>query len=136
MKNTIEYRRSIFIPWVDSLLNSLPDRFLKHKNLLTSFICLLPTGHNPTDEQISSFRNLFDFYEKDMQQISFSVAKAEFELWYEKFKNCGYTLPLNAIDGLNLCDVKIFESVFIPLKIFATLPVSTSTAIVFHTTAN
>lgn len=63
-----------------------------------------------------------------MQQISFSVAKAEFELWNEKFKNCGYSLPLNAIDCLNLCDIKIFESVFILLKIFATLPVSTSTA--------
>ncbi|KAE9525840.1 hypothetical protein AGLY_014066 [Aphis glycines] len=122
------YRRSIFIPWVDSFLNSLSDRFLKHKNLLTSYKYLLPTGRNPTDEQISSFKNLFDFYEKDTQQINFSVAKAEFELWYEKFKNCGYTLPLNAIDGLNLCDIKIFESVFILLKIFATLPVSTSTA--------
>jgi hypothetical protein len=63
-----------------------------------------------------------------MQQNIFSVAKAEFELWYEKFKNCCYTLPLNAIDGLNLCDLKIYESVFILLKIFATLPISTSTA--------
>ncbi|XP_050520334.1 52 kDa repressor of the inhibitor of the protein kinase-like [Daktulosphaira vitifoliae] len=75
------YRRSIFVPWIDSFLNSLSDRFLKHKNLLTSFKCLLPTGHTPTDEQISSFKNLFEFYEKDMQHISFSVAKAEFELW-------------------------------------------------------
>ena len=58
-----------------------------------------------------------------MQQNSFSVAKAEFELWYEKFINCGYILPLNSIDGLNLCDVKIFESVFILWKIFATFPV-------------
>lgn len=49
-------------------------------------------------------------------------------MWYEKLKNCGYTLPLNAIDGLNLCDIKIFESVFILLKIFAMLPVSTSMA--------
>ncbi|CAI6359458.1 unnamed protein product [Macrosiphum euphorbiae] len=80
-KNIEEYyRRSIFIALVDSFLNSLSDRFLKHKNLLTSYKCILPTGRNPTDEQISSFKNLFDFYEKDMQQISFSVAKAEFEL--------------------------------------------------------
>jgi len=65
-----------------------------------------------------------------MQQISFSIAKAEFELWYEKFKNCGYTLSINAIDGLNLCNIKIkiYESVFILLKIFATSSVSTSTA--------
>jgi hypothetical protein len=63
-----------------------------------------------------------------MQQNSSSVVKAEFELWYEQFKNCCYTLPLNAIDDLNLCDFKIYESVFILLKIFATLQVSTSTA--------
>ncbi|XP_050527818.1 52 kDa repressor of the inhibitor of the protein kinase-like [Daktulosphaira vitifoliae] len=51
------YRRSIFVPWIDSFLNSLSDRFLKHKNLLTSFKCLLPTGHTPTDEQISIFQS-------------------------------------------------------------------------------
>jgi hypothetical protein len=40
------YRRSIFIPWIDSFLNSLSGRFFKHKNLLTSCKCLLPTGQN------------------------------------------------------------------------------------------
>lgn len=39
------YRRSIFIPWIDSLLNSLSDRFLKHKTLLISFKCLFPTSN-------------------------------------------------------------------------------------------
>jgi len=78
----------------------ISDRFLKHKNHLTGFKCLLSTGHNPTDEQISSLKKILIFMKKNMQQISFSVAKAEFELWYEKFKNCGYTLPLNAIDGI------------------------------------
>jgi len=50
------------------------------------------------------------------------------QIYVAHYINCGYTLPLNAIDGLNLWDVKIFESVFILLKIFATLPVSTSAA--------
>jgi len=61
-----------------------------------------PTGHNTTDEQISSFKHLFDFYEKYMKQISFALAKTEFELGHDKFKICWYSLPLNAIDGLNV----------------------------------
>lgn len=58
------YRCSIFIPQIDSFLNSFSDRFLKHKTLLISFKYLLPTKDNPTDEQISRFKNLFEFYEK------------------------------------------------------------------------
>lgn len=39
----------------------------------------LPTGNNLTNEQIPSFKNLFEFYEKDMSQNSITVAKAGFE---------------------------------------------------------
>lgn len=64
--------------------------------------------------------------EKICIKIFFSVAKTEFELRREKCKNCCCTLSLNAIDSLNLCALKIFESAFIFMKIFATLPVSTN----------
>jgi len=38
------YRRAIFTPWLDSFINNLSDRFLKHKCIIKSFKCLLPTG--------------------------------------------------------------------------------------------
>ncbi|CAI6364866.1 unnamed protein product [Macrosiphum euphorbiae] len=56
-----------------------------------------------------------------------NAAVAEFDLWYQKFQCPNHSLPHNAIDALNLCNDTLFETIFILLKIFSTLPVSTST---------
>lgn len=80
------------------------------------------------DEKNFKFKKSYRVQRKNIQQNSFSVAKSEFGLWREKFKIRCYTLPPIAIDGLNLCGLKIFYSVFIHLKILTTLTVSTSTA--------
>lgn len=64
-----------------------------------SVLIRLYTGRAyPTDERVSSFDNLFEFY---MQQNSFSAVKAEFVVWYDEFNNRRFTYPPNAIDGLH-----------------------------------
>lgn len=40
------YRISIFIPWSENLKTSLETRFLKHKDILGNFSCLLPLKEN------------------------------------------------------------------------------------------
>ncbi|KAG5868388.1 hypothetical protein JTB14_013590 [Gonioctena quinquepunctata] len=42
------YRKSVFIPWVDSFLSGLEDRFAKHKSILKKFMVLLPTENFPS----------------------------------------------------------------------------------------
>ncbi|KAG5895776.1 hypothetical protein JTB14_001624 [Gonioctena quinquepunctata] len=42
------YRKSVFIPWVDSFLSGLEDRFAKHKSILKIFMVLLPTENFPS----------------------------------------------------------------------------------------
>lgn len=39
-ENEEYYRRAIFIPWLDSFINSISERFLKHKGVIKSFKCL------------------------------------------------------------------------------------------------
>jgi len=70
-----------------------------------------------------NYGNYYNFSSCDISLFVYNKIQRQ-----RKIKNCWYTFPLNAIDGLNLCDIKIFESVFILFKLFATLSVSTSTA--------
>lgn len=42
------YRKSVFIPWVDSFLSGLEDRFTQHKSLLKKFMVLLPAETFPS----------------------------------------------------------------------------------------
>ncbi|KAJ8889025.1 hypothetical protein PR048_008519 [Dryococelus australis] len=46
------YRRSVFTPFVDTFLNQLEERFLKHKHILQSFQVLVPHGNRekPSEE--------------------------------------------------------------------------------------
>jgi hypothetical protein len=121
------YKRAIFIPWLDSFINSISERFLKHKDVIKSFKCLLPTGHIPNQTEKSQYSKLLEFYKNDIPQNGVNAAAAEFDLWYQKFAHQNHSLPHNAIDALNLCNDTLFQTIFILLKIFSTLPVSTST---------
>jgi hypothetical protein len=128
------YRCSVFIPWVDSFINNVSERFIKHKQILKSFVCLLPSGTVLSNKQKEDLLQLTKFYVKDLNQISGTSVghTAELELWYEQFNKNNTTntkiLPKNTIEALNLCNEDIYPITFTLLKIFATLPVSTSTA--------
>lgn len=66
-----------------------------------------------------------------MDNYSPNVLVTEFELWQEHCKTNEpneISMLKNAIDALNLCDKDISSNVHTRLKIFSTLPVSTSTA--------
>ncbi|CAI6343853.1 unnamed protein product [Macrosiphum euphorbiae] len=121
------YRRAIFIPWLDYFINNISDRFLKHKCIIKSFKCLLPTGNSPNQTEKSQYLKLLEFYKNDIPENGVNAAVAEFDLWYQKFQCPNHSLPHNAIDALNLCNDTLFETIFTLLKIFSTLPVSTST---------
>ncbi|KAJ8889466.1 hypothetical protein PR048_008965 [Dryococelus australis] len=49
------YRRTLFIPFCDHFINHLEERFISHKQLLTSLACLGPAGNSPTSQEISHF---------------------------------------------------------------------------------
>lgn len=134
------YRRAVFLPWLDSLLNNLSDRFTKHKDVLANFKCLLPNrDSHVSKEKKEQFLKLVDMYKDDLECESTNVLSAEFQLWHEKFhsvesvrlvsesKNNKRTVSNTAIIALNECDKRFFPNVHILLKLLCTLPISTST---------
>lgn len=136
-ENSEEYfRRAVFIPWTDGLISNLRARFTKHKDIIASFVCLLPSGSRPSKESTENFIKLADFYKTDLDSAGTKSLISELELWYNKFqcvKPSTSTVqesppPKNAIDALNICDHSFFPNVHVLLKIFSSLPVSTSTS--------
>lgn len=61
-KNEKEYyRRPILIPWLDSSINNISERFLKHKDIIKSFKCLLRTGNIPKQTKKLQYSKLLYF---------------------------------------------------------------------------
>ncbi|KAK4876004.1 hypothetical protein RN001_012426 [Aquatica leii] len=112
----VYYRRSIFIPWLDSFLANITERFCKHKNILKGFMCLLSSGSLPSEQEREQFLNITTFYQEDLDCSNALTITPEFELWYHKFKDSSEPLPRNAIDALNVCNKDIFSNIFILIK--------------------
>lgn len=131
------YQISIFLPWVDSFLSNLNDRFTKHEAILSNLMVLLPNGNPVNQKQIKDFHNLVSFYRQDIQELSKNVLEAELRLWYQKFIQPSKasidridppSIPKSALNAINMMNVDAYPNIFILLKIFSTLPVSTATA--------
>ncbi|XP_022160281.1 52 kDa repressor of the inhibitor of the protein kinase-like [Myzus persicae] len=111
------YRITIAIPYIDSFIINLKERFLIHKNILKGFQCIF-SGNIDFQE----FEELVHFYlDTDVQTVI-----AELKIWQSKL-NLTNQHPTIAIDALRLCNSSIFPNVHQLLKILCTLPVSTST---------
>nr|CAI5858780.1 unnamed protein product [Callosobruchus analis] len=84
--NCVEYYQiSIFLPWLDTFLSNLKERFSKHKMILSNLIVLLPSGNFTTQKQLDDFHALLSFYHQDVAELSRNVLDAELRLWYQKF---------------------------------------------------
>ncbi|KAJ8893061.1 hypothetical protein PR048_005642 [Dryococelus australis] len=138
-ENAKEYaRHGVFISWTDGLISNLRARLIKHTDILTSFVPLLPSGTSPSKESTVNFIKLTEFYKTDLDSVGMKSLISKFKLWYNKFKCVQHSKPStptvkdisalrNTIDALNVCDNSFFPNVHVLLKIFSSLHVSTST---------
>nr|CAI5847964.1 unnamed protein product [Callosobruchus analis] len=67
------YQISIFLPWLDSFLSNLKERFSKHKMILSNLMVLLPSGNFTTQKQLDDFHALLSFYHQDVAELSRNV---------------------------------------------------------------
>ncbi|XP_072395148.1 52 kDa repressor of the inhibitor of the protein kinase-like [Diabrotica undecimpunctata] len=74
------YRRSVFIPFFDEIIQSINDRFVAHKEILKPFQDLLSVQYDETIAK--SFQSLVDFYGLDETNI-----KGEIILWKQFLKD-------------------------------------------------
>ncbi|KAE9538663.1 hypothetical protein AGLY_005762 [Aphis glycines] len=99
------YRVTIAIPYIDSFIQQLNERFLCHINVLKD-----------------DFDELLQFYLDTDKQI----VKAELNLWHAVLKNNGQH-PKSGLEALRLCKKEMFLNIHILVQILCTLPVSTAT---------
>lgn len=68
MMNTPEeyYRVSIFIPFIDSIIQQLNDRFNKHREIISGFQALIDIKTDINDIK-TDFHQLVNFYQNDVE---------------------------------------------------------------------
>lgn len=123
------FKVAIFIPFVDNFCVHLNDRLLAHRNILSSFLCLVPRKivARPTPDQLTQMRNLCTTYAEDLQIISLDVALAELALWFRQLSKSN-TIPKTAIEAYLLCNGTALPCIKKLLQIMVTLPVTTCTS--------
>lgn len=129
------YRVTIFIPFLDNFIDQLHDRFLSHKNILSSFTCLFPNSDfkisNDVEESFKLLSEMYKdiIYENNLGDISEYSRNVELQLWQNSFKHQSDIIQTKktVTDLYFQCDPQIYPIISKLLQIFITLPVTTAT---------
>lgn len=109
------FRISIFIPFLDAMIAEIQNRFLTHKDILSSFSCLVSSQGSLND-----FDLLAKFYEDDLLEngafINTEQVRAEYLLWKRQLSEFPDTKS-SIIDMLKKCNKEIFPNVHKLLEI-------------------
>uniref|UniRef100_A0A2S2PK90 Repressor of the inhibitor of the protein kinase n=1 Tax=Schizaphis graminum TaxID=13262 RepID=A0A2S2PK90_SCHGA len=124
----VYFRVSIFIPFLDFFITQIQRRLLDHKQILSSFHCLLPSKINNLEfkkQFETDIVHLVRRYEK-IVNCSEEQSIGELRLWWNYVSQMNDNLK-NAHSALLVCDEKIFPIIRKLLVILVTLPVTTAT---------
>jgi len=109
------FRVSIFIPFIDSIIQQLNDRFNNHKEIISGFQVLI----NPCAK--SDLHHLVKYYQEDVE--SYEKVVSEVDLWH-RYLNTNNIKPQNALDVLLICNQDFYPNIYNLLHILAVLPVT------------
>lgn len=121
--NDIEtyYKIAIFIPFLDTFLQSIDDRFVNHKHIFTGFQCII---NFENEINIIDVEKLTEFYKEDLGDLK--QVYEEVKMWHSFLKTVNK--PKNILEYLDVCDSLIIPNVYKVIQILVTLPVTTCTA--------
>lgn len=134
------YKRTLFIPFIDHFITQLNERFISHKNILSSFQVLLNTNNEDVPEAHVAVNVLFNEYCSDLTVNSSQQLLGEIKIWQrrieqidlERRESCKLNKKryrqINAVEALQVCNISMYPSVNKLLQILATLPVTSCTA--------
>ncbi|XP_050316182.1 52 kDa repressor of the inhibitor of the protein kinase-like [Anthonomus grandis grandis] len=120
------FRTTMYLPFLEFFINQLEETFTSHKEIFQGFMCLLsPLSVGESTDSSNKFNNLLDLYVPDVSKI---ITKSEIKLWHEHLNNFPEIKnKRQALACLEVCSQHAYPNVHKLLKIFCTLPVSTST---------
>ncbi|KAF2890296.1 hypothetical protein ILUMI_15877 [Ignelater luminosus] len=120
------FRRTIFVPFVDSFILHLDERLLSHDQILRSFAVIIPSENKNQEVNEVALRQLYAAYEHLLDAESLEIVLGEVKLWYTVWKENNKT-PKTAMYALAFLlqnNTKLFPNVEALLKIFVTIPVT------------
>lgn len=113
------FRITTFIPCIDTLIQNLTDRFVKNKDILSSFQLLL-LGY-ACEKKMDELKKLGPYFQDEMP---LSAVQAEYKLWCAKIASIDPSTEILKL--LECCDGTFFRTIDLLLKVMATLPVTTA----------
>ncbi|KAL4126233.1 hypothetical protein QTP88_010459 [Uroleucon formosanum] len=116
----VYYRVTICIPFIDSFITQLSDRFLDHRNVFCGFQCLFDYESGDVPDE---FDELIKFY---LPECDINTVRAELKMWKIKLERTE-NKPKSGLDAIKECNNIIYPNIFNLLNILCTLPVSTAT---------
>ncbi len=119
------YRISIYIPFIEHILQDMDTRFASHYAAVLKLSALIPkfTANYTFDDLVPALE-LYGCFVAEKE-----IVCAEFVLWQTRWKEITTTpAPATAIDARLACDADLFPNIHILLTIFATTPVTTASA--------
>lgn len=124
------FRRSIYIPLLDSIISDLEERL--SSDVLELFqlgVYLSKISFSEVD--LVAVRETARIYSQLLSYPQVSTVVAEFQLWIAKWKRelgKGNKAPESLPEIIEKCDSDLYPNICILLQILATLPVSVATA--------
>ena len=119
------YLHTVYLPFLDYLLQDFNDRFLQHSEKISGLARLLPSSIHDCSLDPDDICDCLEFYGPLLP--SSSGVAAEIELWQQKWVH-DENAPSTAVEALEHCDPAFFSNVSVLLTVLATLPVTTCSA--------
>jgi hypothetical protein len=113
------YRISIFIPFIDSVIQQLNDRFNKHRKIISGFQALIDCNIK------TDLRQFVNFYQNDVE--CYGKVVIEINLWHRFLKENNIK-PVSALEAISKCNPEFYKNIYILLHIFVVLPVTSCEA--------
>lgn len=115
------YRRVVFHPCLDAIIQGLQDRFSKNRSVLEAFDILLPKNIDPAE--VKKLKSLELFYKEKTTQ---SAVENEYLLWCHKWRVIPKEKrPQSLMAALDACNKNFYSDIHYLLNVLVALPVST-----------
>lgn len=122
------YRQRIYLPFIDSMMSELENRFSAQSALAIKLSMLLPKfmiSHSTEFSDVLPTAELYD----GILPCPISSLESQFETWYNQWENVPIEhLPNTITESLDQCNKTFLPGIYALLQIFATIPVSTAAA--------
>lgn len=121
----IYFKLSIFIPFLDYLIQSMNTRFDNRLSSVMPLEGLIPAHFDMYDDK--TILEAAKMYAQDLfiHNIEYTL-RAELSLWRQQWKTNNTPKPISAVESMSYC-TNMVPNIKILLQLFATLPVTSAT---------